>query len=250
MKSSFKRNVRFSEVDEYGELSLGKIVDYLQDCSNYDAECLGDGVERQMESGRAWVLSSWYIKINGKIRNKDVVQVSTWAYSFNKIAGERNYTIKFENEDNNVVEAMAVWVMFDINSQSLSRLTQADVERYELEPKLDMPKVTKKIIVGDNYEKRQPFRVHRYHLDINFHMNNAWYVKLAEEFIDKSHKENVRTIRVEYKKSAKYNDVIIPYVCENDDRCVIELRSEENNIFAIVEFTYGNSVISKSCGVS
>lgn len=234
MAGTVRRNVKFSEIDENGELSFGKIVDYIQDCSSYESECLGLGVEHQNETGRAWILSSWYIRINGKIKHKDEVEVSTWASSFTKITGCRNYTIKFVGEDYNLVEAKANWVMFDMKKQSIARIAPEDIEKYELEPPLDMPELPRRIKSGETYERKEGIKVQKYHLDINRHMNNAWYIKLAEEFID--NKEKINVIRAEYKNSAKYNELIIPFVCREEDRYVIELRNENNDIYAVIEF--------------
>lgn len=234
MICSIRRNVRFSEIDENGELSFGKIVDYIQDCSSYDSECLGLGVEHQEKTKRAWILSSWYIRINGKIKNKDEVEVSTWASGFTRIAGDRNYTIRYPGQKDNLVEAKAVWVMFDMDKQSMTRIVPEDIEKYQLEPPLDIPELPRRIKSGENYERKECIRVQKYHLDTNRHMNNAWYIKLAEEFIDS--REDINVIRTEYKSSAKYNDLIIPFVCKEDDRYVIELRNENDGIYAIVEF--------------
>lgn len=234
MARTVRRNVKFSETDENGELSFGKIVDFIQDCSSYDSECLGLGVEHQKETDKAWILSSWYIRINGKIKHKDEVEVSTWASSFSKIAGIRNYTIKCVGDEYNLVEAKANWIMFDMNKQSIARIVQEDIEKYKLEPPLDMPEVSRRIKLGESYERKEGIKVQKYHLDINRHMNNAWYIKLAEEFID--NRENINVIRAEYKNSAKYNEIIIPFVCREEDRYVIELRKENNGIYAVIEF--------------
>ena len=50
MRTDFKSRVRFSEVDADCKLSFGKIIDYLQDCSNLQSEMLGVGVEHQEET--------------------------------------------------------------------------------------------------------------------------------------------------------------------------------------------------------
>ncbi|MGN1267432.1 MAG: acyl-[acyl-carrier-protein] thioesterase, partial [Dorea sp.] len=43
-------------------------------------------------------------------------------------------------------------------------------------------------------------------------------------------------IRVEYKKSALYNDVIIPKVAREADRIVVELCDTKGKPYAVVEF--------------
>lgn len=234
MKSKLVRSVRFSEIDDNGELLFGKIIDFLQDCSSFESEELGNGVDYQMKNHRAWVLSSWYIRVNQKPRYNDEVEVSTWACGFNKVSGFRNYAIRYPDSDENIVEALANWVMFDMDTQSLTRLVPEDIENYEVSSPLNLPKVPRRIKPGEDYVEQESFRVMKCHLDINRHMNNAWYVKLAEEYIDL--KDKITVIRVDYKKSAKHGDIIIPFVCKEDLRYVIELRSENGDVFATVEF--------------
>lgn len=235
MKTSFTTKVRFSQIGADEKLPLGGIIDYLQDCTNYQSEALGVGVDYQLKTGRAWILMSWQIRISESILNNEEVIVSTWPYMFNLACGHRNFTIaKASDPDVNIVEADSVWVVYDAEKQCLTKIIDDDINKYECEEKLPMEFIRKKIVHAAEYEQKEGFPVRRYQLDINHHMNNAWYVKVAEEFIP----ENVfvHTIRVEYKKSAKYGDTIIPFVCKEDGRYLIELRSVENELYAIVEF--------------
>lgn len=45
MKYSFDSCVRFSEVGEDQKLTLGSVINYFQDCSTFQSESLGAGVE-------------------------------------------------------------------------------------------------------------------------------------------------------------------------------------------------------------
>ena len=45
MKYTFSSKVRYSEVDENGELSLGSLVNYFQDVSTFQSEHLGLGID-------------------------------------------------------------------------------------------------------------------------------------------------------------------------------------------------------------
>ena len=68
MSYSFENKIRFSETADREKLSVGNIIDYMQDCTNYHSESLGVGIEYQIRTGRAWILNSWQIRINGDIR--------------------------------------------------------------------------------------------------------------------------------------------------------------------------------------
>ena len=63
MKYSFDSCVRFSEVGEDQKLTLGSVINYFQDCSTFQSESLGAGVEFLRKQHRVWVLSSWQVVI-------------------------------------------------------------------------------------------------------------------------------------------------------------------------------------------
>ena len=81
----------------------------------------------------------------------------------------------------------------------------------------------------------ETFKVRKYHIDTNEHVNNCQYVQMALEAVEKE--LNVHQVRVEYKRSAVYNDSILPRVAEEDNRTVVELCDPEGHIYAVVEFT-------------
>lgn len=75
----------------------------------------------------------------------------------------------------------------------------------------------------------------KYHIDTNEHVNNCQYVQMAMEYIE--HTGDIRQVRVEYKNSAVYGDIIVPKVAAEETRTVVELCDESDRIFATVEFS-------------
>ncbi len=53
---SFTSTVRYSECDEHGNLSIVGLVNYLQDCSTFQCEELGLGLEHMRDIKIAWLL--------------------------------------------------------------------------------------------------------------------------------------------------------------------------------------------------
>ena len=79
----------------------------------------------------------------------------------------------------------------------------------------------------------EPVRVMKYHLDTNNHMNNCQYVQLATEYLPDDF--DLGQIRVEYKNSAKYGDVLVPYYEMKEEGLAVELKAaEDEKIFAII----------------
>lgn len=236
MRFSFENKIRFSETGDNEKLSIGNIIDYMQDCTNYHSESLDAGIQLQEQMGRAWILNSWQIRIYDDIRLGDTVRTTTWPSGFDKICGYRNFTItNVDKPQQSLVEAGSTWILMDIKNGRISKIQEKDIEMYECELPLseDLKKI--KIVPGQKYTEQDSYMARRYQMDINGHMNNSWYVKIAEEYVPEENK--ITFIRVEYKKAAKLGDVIILFVCCDGRRYLVELRDEDGKIYAVVEFS-------------
>ena len=112
----FDSRVRYSETDERGRLSLTGILNYLQDCSTFQSEDLGMGIEYLKAHDRAWWLSSWQIVIDRYPELGERIVVSTWPYDFKGIYGYRNFAIQ-DTQGHFLVRANSVWFFFDTEKQ-------------------------------------------------------------------------------------------------------------------------------------
>lgn len=237
MRTSYETKICFSDMDCDSKLSFGKMVDIMQNCMNIQSESLGVGVEHQIKTKRAWLLSSWQIEIGGHFRYNEDVIATTWPNRFRGAAGERSSVIvRKDNPSEYLIKAESVWALFDFEKQALTRITEEDRAPYECEEMVEMDYVKGKIKRPEHFERRDEFTVRKYHLDFNQHMNNAWHIKLAEEFVDDY--EKVHKIRIEYKMQAILGEKMIAFVAEEENRLVVELRNEEDNVYSITEFGY------------
>ena len=59
---AFNSRVRYSEVDHTELMTLPALINYFQDCSTFQSEDIGLGIEVLKERGKVWVLLSWPIE--------------------------------------------------------------------------------------------------------------------------------------------------------------------------------------------
>ena len=95
---------------------------------------------------------------------------------------------------------------------------------------------SRKITLPEKTEVLESFPVRRYHIDTNEHVNNCQYVQMALEVLPGD--KDVHQMRVEYKKSAVYGDIIYPEIAVEEDRTVIELCDENKKPYAVIEFKF------------
>ena len=101
---TFESRVRYSEMDEFGKLSVTGIMNYLQDCSTFQSEDLKLGLSYLYDKKRAWWLNTWQILIDRCPGLGERIKISTWPYGFKGIYGYRNFTIT-DLEGNYLVRA-------------------------------------------------------------------------------------------------------------------------------------------------
>ena len=227
----FDSRVRYSETDEQGRLSLTGILNYLQDCSTFQSEDLGIGIEYLNAHNRAWWVTSWQIVIDRAPVLGERIVISTWPYDFKGIYGYRNFAIQ-DLEGRYLVKANSIWFFYDTKNQRPVRAAREDVEGYgKPEERLDMKYAPRRISLPEEYEEKA-IVVARHHLDTNHHVNNARYVEIARELLPED--TAVREIRVEYKKAAVLGDCIVPRVTKTEDKYLIALCDRLGSAFAVI----------------
>ena len=233
MKYTFDTRIRYSECDHRGTLTLPGIINYLQDCSTFQSEDIGFGVKKIKEQKRAWILSYWQIVVERYPKMMERVTVGTFASKFKGIIGERNFFLN-DAEGRRIVSAASVWVHMDTERMRPVRPSEEEINAYGEEEPLDMEHEGRKIVLPEHIKELESFPIRRYHIDTNEHVNNCQYVQMALEMIPAD--KIIRQVRVEYRKSAVYGDVIYPKLAEAVDCTVVELCDAQGNIFAVVEF--------------
>ena len=77
---TFDSRVRYSETDIDGRLSLDGIINYMQDCTNFQSEDLGVGIEFLTRTQTMWGLNSWQIVIDEYPFMGEHITIGTQAY--------------------------------------------------------------------------------------------------------------------------------------------------------------------------
>ena len=56
--------VRFSEIDHTRKITVPSIINYFQDCSTFQSEDIGVGLDELSKKKKAWILTYWQIVID------------------------------------------------------------------------------------------------------------------------------------------------------------------------------------------
>ena len=229
----FRTRVRYTELDEYGKLSVGSLVDLLQDTSTFQSEYLHVGCRYLQEKGLVWMVSFWQIVIDRMPDFLEEVVVGTSPYGFTPAFGLRNFVVK-EPQGNYLVRANSYWVLIDRKSQKPIRIPKEEAAPYGCEPPIDMEYAPRKLQVTEELQPLEPIVVRRHHLDTNLHVNNGQYIKIALECLPAN--LEIGELRVEYRKQALLGDCMVPYVGESSKRYVVKLCNKEGVPYTVIAF--------------
>ena len=228
----FDSRVRYSEVDAGEKMTLASVLNYFQDCSTFHSEDLGVGTRYLNKIGKLWVLSYWQIDIERYPSVCEKIRVSTFPYDFRGFLGWRNFLME-DADGNRIACANSVWSFLDRQTGRPEKVPAKLADAYKLEKRLCMEYEPRKIQLPKEGRTMDDFRVKKYQIDSNCHVNNGQYVQMAAEYLPESFE--IRRMRAEYKKAALLHDTISPIIYEESGRTAVSLNGE-NGTYAVVEF--------------
>lgn len=230
---NYKSRIRYSELDETGHLRLESLLDYFQDCSTFHSEDIGLGVDYLKERHLVWVMSSWQIVVERFPKLCETVTVGTAPYEFKGFVGFRNFLMTDE-AGKWLACANTIWSLLDTETGKPARPSQEMLKGYALDPRLDMEYAPRRIQIPEDMKKQNEVQIREHHLDMNHHVNNGQFVRIAMESLGKNCQ--VRQLRAEYKKQVMLGDILVPYTGEMEDgKDVIVLKDKEEHVCCIVE---------------
>ena len=226
--------IRYSELDSDGKLELSELLDYFQDCANFQSEDLGAGYRKLLAEQKAWFLCFWQVVIDRYPRFGERIRVQTFPYSYNRIFAKRNFRMLDERGEE-LARANSVWFVFDFESGRPLADCGDYVKVYPMDESVwEDAAPGRRIRIPKELQlvPQQPALVGKTLLDTNVHVNNAKYVTLAEDFFPVD--REVREIRIEYREAAKLGDLVTPAVGTDGEWTYISLMKNEEDPYAVI----------------
>lgn len=223
-----------SNCDRDGRLKLHCALQMMQDCSELwiDTE---PAVRRCFEEeNMAQLLVSRQVEVVRVPACKEDLSVATSVYDIKPMFGFRN-TFVYDAAGRPCYRTWSMGAFVDRATGKLKRVSASMLAAMRLEPKLEMAYGDRRIHLPEGGgEKAAPIPVAKADIDYNRHVNNACYVRMAEELLPDGFQ--VRGLRVEYRVPAKPGDVLLPATYRRGDAFIVAL-SVGTAPAVLVEFT-------------
>ena len=231
---TYKTRVSYSRLDKEGKVPYHEILNYLQDCSTFQSEALGVGVEYLQEKNKAWVLLAYMVQIFHELQLGEEIEVGTCPIDFGKVMATRQFFIK-DKEGNFIVKAESIWSLIDIRQRIPVRIQEEYTRAYIPETAFESIKTSRKIRFTSSKEPMDTISVHGYDIDTNGHVNNANYLRMIYDYIPKDAGYN--QIEIVYNKEALAGEKILCAKYKEADGLGISLESDSGEMHAQIRFT-------------
>lgn len=224
-----------NKMSNYGMLSI------LEEVASTHSDTVGYGVNDINTKKKVWLLMDWKLQILKRPNYGSILKVKTWARPIEKkpFYTYRDFEV-FENGDL-VAFATSKWILFDLQTNRISKITDDIINLYKPEStrvfeEIEIEKIIELSLLNDFIE----YDVKRADIDVNKHMHNLNYLKLAYEALpEKEYLSNEKNkVRIMYKHQILLGDKVKCYYSNIDGKYVITIKSQDDSILhAIVELS-------------
>ena len=232
-------NVTFSDIDENNELSNKGFLRIMQEIAGLHSSLLGYGLNDTPKTGFAWLLLNWKLRVFSRPKWEESLIVKTWSKFQKDLFSYRDIEI-YDSNNKLVAIACSKWLFFDVNKQSISRITPEIKEKFiNVDKSVFEEEFVEKLKEPEDSSFVYEFKIPRRDIDTNHHVNNLNYLDYAYEALPENVFSSLKFSNVEimYKKEAKLRDKISVFYAhtEKDEYFITIKDKERKNIHAIIK---------------
>lgn len=229
---TYNTRVSYSRLDKTGRVPYHEIINYLQDCSTFQSEELGVGVEHLKAQNKAWVMLAHKIQIVRELQLGEEIVVGTCPTDFGKVMATRQFFIK-DKTGEFVVKAESIWGLIDIQERIPIRIAEEDCYKYNLENAFDSIRPSRKIRFSGDSEFLGKVEVSGIDIDTNGHVNNANYLRMIWDYLPEN--EYYNQVEIVYNKEALEGEKITCIKYNEKDGIGMSLRNEDGETHAQIK---------------
>ncbi|MCX6249081.1 MAG: thioesterase [Bacteroidetes bacterium] len=235
MKNYFEKQfeLRYFEMNKFGEASSTTILTLLEETAADHCYSINNSLYDLGKQNIGWVLLSGFMEVDRYPRYKDKIVIRTWLSGYSAIKGMRENIIY--NEQGTIIgRAKGLWAFFDINRRRPVQISDAIKERWSYsDEECINHDITKKIEAIDSSNHIKEFKVNRYDVDTNQHVNNIRYLQWLVESIPEDIIDNfyLHSIDGRFIAEAQFGDTLISFT-ERDSNAgsfVHSIKTQGNN---------------------
>ena len=204
-------------------------------CMHSDTASLG--IKDIPKTHLSWVQLNWKVKIFRRLSYGEEVTVKTWARESTKVSTLRDFEV-LDSNNKPVCIATTRWTLINIDTLSITRITDDVIARYSPEKQTVLPDFEfKKLIEPTSYSNKYIYTTQRRDIDVNKHMHNLNYLDLAYEALpeDVYLNNSFDNIEIMYKTSIRLGDTSKCLYSFENGKHIITIKSlDDKSLHCII----------------
>ena len=241
MKFEREYYVGVKDIGIKNEMTNYAYLSFFEEIASMHSATIGYGVNDIEKNKKVCLLMEWKLKVIERPKYGDKINVKTWARPVEKQQYFTYRDFEMYQGTKKVAIATSKWILFDIEKNKITKITDDIINLYCPEEKnVFEEKEIKKLKEPDFLQEFILYNVKRSDIDVNKHMHNLNYLKLAYETLPEKiyynpEKDNVRIM---YKHQILFGEEVKSYYTSNENKDIITIKSKDDSVLhAIVELS-------------
>ena len=235
MKNYFEKQfeLRYFEMNKFGEASSTAILTLLEESAADHCYSINHSLFDLEKQNIGWVLLSGILEMDHYPGYKEKIVIRTWLSKYSTVKGFRENIIL--NEQGSIIgRAKGLWVFFDIDRRRPIPISDDIKDKWSYcNEECINHDITKKIEIIDSSTHIKEFKINRFDVDTNLHVNNIRYLQWLIESIPDDIIDNyyLHSIDGRFIAEAQLGDTIMSFT-ERDaghNSFVHNIRTQGNN---------------------
>lgn len=228
--------IGYRDIDKNLNIKNSAILNIFEDIAGMHAGYAGEGLN---EVDTTWLLTGYKVNIIKRPRYGEKVNVYTWGTEIKNITASREFEIRNKNGEL-LIAGLSNWVHINLKTKKLEKISQELIDAYEIEnSKTNFNELKlKKLNEPEKFLYNKSYTIDLNWIDLNNHMNNIYYLDLADMVLPEEIREQkeYKSFEIMYKKEIKYGDTINCLYEENENSYIIVIKNEDmSELHAIIK---------------
>lgn len=233
--------VNISKVNGNGLITNKGLMELLENAACLHSDKAGFGLLDIPKTHLSWVQLNWHVEIIRRLTYGESVTIKTWAHTTTKVSTLRDFEV-LDNDNNVVCIATTRWTLTNIDTQSITKITDDIIEKYEPVEKTVFPDFAfQKLTEPISHTNEYIYKTQRRDIDVNKHMHNLNYLDLALETLPDEvylNKDFFNNVEIMYKTAIRLGDVSKCLYSYENGKHIVTIKSEdEKTLHCIVNLS-------------
>lgn len=206
-----KTRVDISKVNGNALITNKGMLSLLENVACMHSDEAGYGIREIPITHLSWVQLNWRVKILRRLVYGEEVIIKTWARDATKVTTLRDFEV-IDKDGKTVCIATTKWTLTNIDTKSITRITEDMISKYNPDTRVIMPDFEfKKLKEPENFTNEYIYTTQRRDIDVNMHVHNLNYLDFAyealpEDIYEGTLSNDFNNIEIMYKNGIRFGD--------------------------------------------